>query len=97
MNVVLFGATGMVGAGVLAECLDDDRVRSVLVVGRSPCGVRHPKVREVLRPDLFDLSDLAPDLAGKDAWDTRWPRRSSRSSAGWRRATSRPVRTSAAR
>lgn len=67
MNVVLFGATGMVGAGVLAECLDDARVASVLVVGRSACGVRHAKVREVLRPDLFELAGLEAELAGKDA------------------------------
>ena len=41
MNVILFGATGMVGSGVLTECLEDPRVRSVLVVGRSPSGVAH--------------------------------------------------------
>ena len=39
MKVVVFGATGMVGAGVLTECLDDSRVASVLVIGRQPCGV----------------------------------------------------------
>ena len=48
MNVLLFGATGMVGAGTLLECLDAPDVKSVLVVGRRSCGVVHPKVREVL-------------------------------------------------
>ena len=67
MNVVLFGATGMVGAGVLLECLEDDRVDSVLVVGRRSCGVTHSKVREVLRSDFFDYGDLEPDLDGVDA------------------------------
>lgn len=60
MNVVLFGATGMVGAGVLTECLEEPRVRSVLVVGRSRCGVSHPKLREVIRSDFFDYGDLEP-------------------------------------
>ena len=48
MRVVLFGATGMVGSGVLLECLDSPRVDSVLVVGRSSTGISHPKVREIL-------------------------------------------------
>ena len=67
MNVVLFGATGMVGAGVLTECLEDPRVRSVLVVGRHPCGVVHPKLREVIRSDFFEYSDLRADLEVRDA------------------------------
>lgn len=67
MNVVIFGATGMVGSGVLLECLDDPRVASVLVVGRSPCGVEHEKVREHLRADFFDYGDVARELAGLDA------------------------------
>lgn len=67
MRVVVFGATGMVGAGVLLECLEDDGVDSVLVVGRRSCGVAHPKVREVLRSDFFDYGDLEADLSGVDA------------------------------
>ncbi len=67
MNVVVFGATGMVGAGVLLECLEDARVASVLVVGRRPCGVRHAKVRELVREDFYDWRDVAPDLEGHDA------------------------------
>jgi len=49
MNVIVFGATGMVGTGVLIECLEDPRVRSVLVLGRQRCGVTHPKLRELIR------------------------------------------------
>ena len=67
MNVVLFGATGMVGAGVLIECLDDPRVESVLAVGRRPCAVAHPKLRELIRSDLFDYRDAADHLSHLDA------------------------------
>jgi uncharacterized protein YbjT (DUF2867 family) len=62
MNVLLLGASGMVGAGVLLECLDAADVNSVLVVGRRPCGVSHPKLRERLLSDLFQISTLAPEL-----------------------------------
>ena len=57
----------MVGAGVLAECLVDTRVRSVLVVGRTPSGVSHPKVRELIRSDFYDYADATTDLEGHDA------------------------------
>ncbi len=66
MNVVLFGATGMVGGGVLIECLEDPRVASVVSVGRRPCGVTHPKLREVIRADLRDLGG-AGELERLDA------------------------------
>jgi uncharacterized protein YbjT (DUF2867 family) len=67
MKVILFGATGMVGQGALRECLRDDRVERVLVVGRSPVGTTDPKLREILRSDLFDLTPVAEDLTGYDA------------------------------
>jgi uncharacterized protein YbjT (DUF2867 family) len=67
MNVLLFGATGMVGQGVLRECLLDPRVRSVLVVGRSGVGQNDPKLREIVQQNLFDLSGLEADLAMVDA------------------------------
>jgi uncharacterized protein YbjT (DUF2867 family) len=63
MNVVIFGATGMVGAGALLECLDDPRVTSVLAVVRTPTGRAHPKLREVVHADFFDFSPLADDFA----------------------------------
>lgn len=57
----------MVGAGVLIECLEDPRVRSILVLGRTPSGVVHPKLRELLRSDFFDYSDAQAELKGQDA------------------------------
>ncbi|WP_246159108.1 NAD(P)H-binding protein [Catellatospora sichuanensis] len=67
MKVIVFGATGMVGQGVLRECLLDDRVARVLVVGRTATGRSHPKLTEIVRDDLHDLSPVAADLAGYDA------------------------------
>ncbi|WP_327065136.1 NAD(P)H-binding protein [Kitasatospora sp. NBC_01250] len=67
MNVILFGATGMIGQGVLRECLRDDAVERVLVIGRSPVQQEHPKLVEVLRSDPSDLSGLEAELAGYDA------------------------------
>ncbi|MGH6713385.1 MAG: epimerase [Bradyrhizobium sp.] len=67
MKVILFGATGMVGQGVLRECLVDAGVESVLVVGRSPTGQRHAKLREVLHQDFTNFSAIESDLTGYDA------------------------------
>jgi uncharacterized protein YbjT (DUF2867 family) len=67
MKVILFGATGMVGQGALRECLLDSDVIEVLVVGRSPIGRKHAKIREIVHKDLYDLSPTAPQLAGYDA------------------------------
>lgn len=67
MNVIVFGATGMVGAGVLIECLEDPRVRSILVIGRHSVGISHPKLRELIRSDFFDYSNARADLSGYDA------------------------------
>ena len=67
MKVILFGATGMVGQGVLRECLLDGGVESVLVVGRSPTGQRHAKLREIVHDDFLDYSAIESGLAGYDA------------------------------
>jgi uncharacterized protein YbjT (DUF2867 family) len=67
MNVVIFGATGMVGQGALRACLGDATVLRVLAVGRSPTGVSHPKLRELVRVNLFDYGGAEPDLRGYDA------------------------------
>lgn len=67
MKIVLFGATGMVGAGVLNECLRDDRVKSVLAVVRSPTGIKHRKLHELIRSDFFDYSDARETFRGADA------------------------------
>ena len=67
MRVILFGGTGMVGQGVLRECLRDDGVEAVLAVGRSSTGRTHPKLRELVRKDLFDFGAAGTDLQGYDA------------------------------
>ena len=67
MKVILFGATGMVGQGVLRECLVDHDVKAVLAVGRSPTGKDHPKLRELRHDNFTDFSAIEPQLAGYDA------------------------------
>jgi Predicted nucleoside-diphosphate-sugar epimerases len=67
MKVILFGATGMVGQGVLRECLLDADVESVLVVGRSPTGQRNAKLREIVHDDFLDYSAIETELKGYDA------------------------------
>jgi uncharacterized protein YbjT (DUF2867 family) len=67
MKVILFGATGMVGQGVLRECLLDPGIESVLAVGRSPTGQRAPKLREILHDNFMDFSTIETQLAGYDA------------------------------
>src|SRR5579872_2591941 len=67
MKVILFGATGMVGQGVLRECLGDTRVERVLTIGRSTTGGTDKKLKELALKDLFDYSSVEPELAGYDA------------------------------
>jgi uncharacterized protein YbjT (DUF2867 family) len=67
MNVLVFGATGMVGQGVLRECLLDPGVNRVQVIGRTPTGVQHPKLRETVHSDLWHYSTIEGDLSGFDA------------------------------
>lgn len=67
MKVILFGATGMVGQAVLGQCLRDDGVETVLAIGRSPTGRSHPKLRELVRKDLFEVDVLEGELRGYDA------------------------------
>jgi uncharacterized protein YbjT (DUF2867 family) len=67
MKVILFGSTGMVGQGVLRECLLDAGVESVLSVGRSPTGQRHPKLREIVHDNFTDYSAIESELRGYDA------------------------------
>jgi len=67
MNVLIFGATGMVGQGLLRECLLDPAIASVRVVGRTPVGVQHPKLSELLHADLYRYDAVEEQLRGFDA------------------------------
>ncbi|WP_230858161.1 NAD-dependent epimerase/dehydratase family protein [Actinoplanes aureus] len=67
MRVIVFGATGMVGQGVLRECLLAPDVTGVLAVTRTPTGLHHPKLHEAILTDLADLTSIEADLSGYDA------------------------------
>ena len=67
MNIIFFGATGMVGQGALRECLLDDGVRQVLSIVRAPSGQQHAKLRELVQTDFFDYAAIEPQLTGFDA------------------------------
>jgi uncharacterized protein YbjT (DUF2867 family) len=67
MKVILFGATGMVGQGVLRECLLDPGIENVLAVGRSATGQRNAKLGEILHDNFLDYSAIEAQLAGYDA------------------------------
>lgn len=67
MKVLLSGATGMVGQGVLRECLRDPDVDRVVTLGRSATGVVHAKLREIVHRDMFDYASIESELAGFDA------------------------------
>jgi uncharacterized protein YbjT (DUF2867 family) len=67
MKVIIFGATGMIGQGVLRESLLAEDVEQVLTVVRTPTGVSHAKLREVRLADFADLTPIEPELTGYDA------------------------------
>ena len=67
MNVLILGATGMVGQGVLRECLLDEGVTRVVTLGRSPTGQSHPKLREIVHGELLNLRPIEGQLTGLDA------------------------------
>ena len=67
MKVLLFGATGMIGQGVLRECLLDPRVTEVRSIQRTPSGTVHPKVREIQHSDFYDFAEIEEQLKGLDA------------------------------
>ena len=67
LRVIITGATGMVGEGVLLECLSNPAVERVLVLTRKPTGRSHPKMTELLVPDLANLSAVESQLTGYNA------------------------------
>ncbi len=67
MKLILLGATGMVGGGVLREAIADPDVESILCVGRRSCGVSSPKLNELILEDLFAFASFEAELTGYDA------------------------------
>ena len=67
ITAIITGATGMVGEGVLIECLKHPDVEKVLVINRKPGGVSHPKLREIVHTDFFDLAPIEAKLSGYSA------------------------------
>ncbi|WP_158796429.1 epimerase [Pedobacter sp. L105] len=67
VNAIITGASGMVGEGVLQVCLQDPNVASVLVINRKALGVSHPKLKEIIHADFFDLSAVEDQLIGYNA------------------------------
>ena len=67
LKVILTGATGMAGEGVLYECLQHPDVEEVLIINRKPAEVTHPKLKEILHKDFFDLSAVEEQMKGYNA------------------------------
>lgn len=67
IKVIITGATGMVGEGVLFECLQNEKVSEVLIISRRHYELSHPKLKELLVPDFFQLNKFAEQIKGFDA------------------------------
>ncbi len=67
MKVIITGATGMVGEGVTLVCLDRPEIDRILVIGRRPCGIDHPKLEEIVVPDVGDIAAQEERVRGYDA------------------------------
>ncbi|ANQ47611.1 NAD-dependent epimerase/dehydratase family protein [Flammeovirga yaeyamensis] len=67
MKVIITGATGMVGRGVLYECLEDNRIEKVLMINRSSLDINHPKLEEALLKDFTEVEVIKDRLLGYDA------------------------------
>ena len=64
LSVIITGSTGMVGEGVLHLCLEDPAVEKILVINRKPGGLIHPKLKEIIHADFFNLGPIADQLCG---------------------------------
>ncbi len=67
IRVIITGSTGMVGRGVLLECLESEGVEHILLVSRKPCDIAHQKISDIIHPDFSDLSSIREQLRGYDA------------------------------
>lgn len=66
IKVIITGATGMIGKGILLECLDHEQISEVLVIGRSSINMEHPKLKELIHKDFTNFNDVSDQLAGYD-------------------------------
>ena len=64
IKAILFGSTGMLGQAVLFECIENTEVESILAINRQAYNISHPKLKEIIRKDLFDLSGLTDEMTG---------------------------------
>lgn len=67
IKAIITGATGMVGEGVLHECLNHPDLEQVMVINRKPGGVAHPKLQEIIHADFFNLTPIESQLSGYNA------------------------------
>jgi dTDP-4-dehydrorhamnose reductase len=67
IKTIITGSTGMVGEGVLHECLLSPEVESVLVINRRPCNIQHPKLKEIIHKDFYDFTAIKSELTGYNA------------------------------
>jgi hypothetical protein len=67
IKVIITGASGMVGEGVLLECIKYEQIESVLVIGRRPCGITHPKLKEIIHKDFHDLTSIESQIVNYNA------------------------------
>jgi len=67
MNVIILGSTGMVGKGVLLECINDKRIDKILLINRQSIDVKHSKITEIIHSDFYNFSTIQEQLAGYDA------------------------------
>lgn len=66
-NLIITGSTGMVGEGVLIQCLNSPEIDAVLVINRKPCGYNHAKLKEIIHQDFFNFSSIEDQLKGYNA------------------------------
>ncbi|MFD0837073.1 NAD-dependent epimerase/dehydratase family protein [Mariniflexile aquimaris] len=67
MKVIITGSTGMVGKGVLLECIDDASVENILLINRSPIDISHSKIKEIIHKDFTDFSSIQDEFKGYNA------------------------------
>jgi len=67
LKIIITGASGMVGEGIMYECLQQDIVEKILVIGRRTCGYKHPKLYEIVHTDMYNLSSIEDQLKDYNA------------------------------